>query len=501
MRKNSPIRSNNTAKLQNQNRRYKKLAAGAVAMVLFTSAIADDLNTQAQKMFNDLGMVGNVTQPQAFKGQAMNTYTGGSLFIRTPTKNYQLMSLQLPYIKGSCGGIDAFGGSFSHISSAQFKAMLKNITSAIPGLLFKMMIDSVEPLLGTEMNFFKSIEGLINGTNINTCNAAQKVANFIAKETDLKQNTCKTAALLKGMASDGAEAAQKCKDAAGINEVDAQAATDPDMKAYLPFTGNLVWEAMKKANPSLDTDDIELVMSITGTTIYNKVIDGGIEPTPILPTIRNASDLLYGNNDGAAVSGTGNIVVDMVKCPISSITEPCLIDPATPRQNVTMQALTYRVQEIMRSISSKIADRSGQPTPSEISFINAVPMPVYKLLSSSTAINNTDIADAKIAQYADYVAIEFAYGLLSRAARMGAEGTGAILPGLDPGKIEQLAIHRANARQALKTLESDRIAAYQKAQSFIAISEDIERMQRTMRQGMSQQLSDLMAFSSTGRRW
>ena len=32
-----------------------------------------DLNSQAQQMFTDLGAVGNVTRPQAFKGQTMNT--------------------------------------------------------------------------------------------------------------------------------------------------------------------------------------------------------------------------------------------------------------------------------------------------------------------------------------------------------------------------------------------------------------------------------------------
>ena len=61
---------------------------------------ANNMDAQAQNLFNSLGAVGNVTAPQAFKGQTMNTFTGGSLYYRAPQKNYQLASLQLPYVRG-----------------------------------------------------------------------------------------------------------------------------------------------------------------------------------------------------------------------------------------------------------------------------------------------------------------------------------------------------------------------------------------------------------------
>ena len=80
---------------------------------------AGDLQAEVDSMFNNLGAIGNYTAPGAFRGQTYNTYTGGSIFLRSPNKVYQLASIQFPYVKAGCGGIDVFGGSFSHLSAAE----------------------------------------------------------------------------------------------------------------------------------------------------------------------------------------------------------------------------------------------------------------------------------------------------------------------------------------------------------------------------------------------
>jgi hypothetical protein len=72
---------------------------------------AGDLNTEVNDMFNNLGAIGNYTAPGAFRGQTFNTYTGGSLMMRSPNKVYQLAAIQFPSAKAGCGGIDVFGGS------------------------------------------------------------------------------------------------------------------------------------------------------------------------------------------------------------------------------------------------------------------------------------------------------------------------------------------------------------------------------------------------------
>ena len=72
----------------------KRLIASLLAMTLATTPLAShpaDLNAEMQAMFNDLGALGNVTTPGAFRGQAMNLYTGGSLMMRAPGRNYPLV--------------------------------------------------------------------------------------------------------------------------------------------------------------------------------------------------------------------------------------------------------------------------------------------------------------------------------------------------------------------------------------------------------------------------
>ena len=46
----------------------------------------------------------------------MNLYTGGSLMMRAPGRNYPLATVQLPSLRAGCGGIDIYGGAFSFIN-------------------------------------------------------------------------------------------------------------------------------------------------------------------------------------------------------------------------------------------------------------------------------------------------------------------------------------------------------------------------------------------------
>ena len=156
--------------------RCQRVIATTLAAWLIASPAslhAGDLNTEVNNMFNNLGTIGNYTAPGAFRGQTFNTYTGGSLFMRSPNKVYQLAAIQFPSAKAGCGGIDVFGGSFSHISAAEFKNMLRNITAALPGIAFQLALESVSPLLGGLTKWAKGLETWINNARINSCETAK----------------------------------------------------------------------------------------------------------------------------------------------------------------------------------------------------------------------------------------------------------------------------------------------------------------------------------------
>lgn len=150
----------------------------------------------------------------------------------------------------------------------------------------------------------------------------------------------------------------------------------------------------------------------------------------------------------------------------------------------------------MHSLSEKIATRSGAPDTSEINFVNRVPSPVYRLLSSSNAINNPAISTSKIEQYAQYVAVEFAYSMLARAARMGMDSS-QFNARLSEHQIAQLNAHRSTAMAMLGSIEADRSIAEQRQQSMYQMGEDIDRLDRALRASMPQQVADLLGYATS----
>ena len=152
-----------------------KSANTLIAAMLFSAlAIASpashaaDLNSEMQSMFNDLGALGNVTTPGAFRGQAMNLYTGGSLMMRAPGRNYPLLNAQLPSLRAGCGGIDLYGGAFSFINKQQFISLLQNIGANAVGYAFKLALQSISPDIDKLLTELQDQINKINAMNINS---------------------------------------------------------------------------------------------------------------------------------------------------------------------------------------------------------------------------------------------------------------------------------------------------------------------------------------------
>ena len=444
-----------------------------------------DLNSEAQQMFNDLGAMDNITTPGAFRGQTMNTYTGGSLMLRSPNKVYQLASVQFPYIRAGCGGIDAFGGSFSHISAQEFKNILKNVTSALPGVAFQLALSSVSPLLGEKVQWIKSLETFINNARINSCETAQALVRGAANQAGFDANaSCRRIALTLGAATDEDDAREKCRtNQAGLLD-QARSSGNADAKAMAPFVGNLMWTALKRVT-SLSDEEREMVMNFTGTAIYYPESQQR-EPDIYAPTLSSLADLLYGRAD----AGGGNVFVKYFKCgDFASCTT------LTELPAYTFEPFTTKVEKLMRSLSDKIATRSGAPTPQEIGFVNAVNEPVYRMLSIGNAVKGSGQAEILIAKYRDVIAVDYTYTFLDRELRQGLD---AILTQwkLSLPQQEQARALRERIAGLLVRIGQERTAAYGKVQSFAAVATHLEQLERQLRTSMPQHVIDLIGYST-----
>jgi len=463
----------------------------AVVVALCCSALAlgparlraGDLNSEVNNMFNSLGAIGNYTAPGAFRGQTFNTYTGGSLFMRAPNKVYQLAAIQFPSARAGCGGIDVFGGSFSHISAAEFKNMLRNITAALPGIAFQLALESVSPLLGGLTKWAKGLETWINNARINSCETAKAIVSTAAEAAGFSsQEACSDLAIEMGLETDRDAARRRCAtDRPGIL-ASARSSGDANIRNKAPFVGNLTWKALQRTGTYLDDQERELIMSIVGTVIFYPE-DAARDPEPVAPTITSISQLLYGQ---AAGTGT-NVTQHLLRC--NNYTD---CDVVTLNTSYTHTPFTARVETMMRSIADKIATRTAIPNNSaEVGFVNQTTEPVYKMLSIGATIPGSGLSDSLIAQYRDVIAADYAYVFLERNLRVG-------MAALDKDyTLQQTQRDRANlvrqrAQAMLLQLSQEKNLLYQKVGSFRAVSSHLEQLERQLRSSMPQHVMDML---------
>lgn len=462
---------------------HARILAIAAALATYPAVRAGDLNAEVNNMFNSLGAIGNYTAPGAFRGQTLNTYTGGSLFMRSPNKVYQLAAIQFPSVRAGCGGIDVFGGSFSHISAEEFKNMLRNITAALPGIAFQLALESVSPLLGGLTKWAKGLETWINNARINSCETAKAIVSTAAEAAGFSsQESCADLAIQMGMESDRDAARRRCASDRPSILASARSSTDPNVRNRAPFVGNLTWKALQYTGSYLDDAERELIMSIVGTVIFHPE-DAGRDPELIPPTINSISQLLYGQ-----AAGSGGVVTQHVlRC-----NNYASCDAVTLNTGYSHTPFTARVEMMMRSIADKIATRTAIPNNSaEVGFVNQTTEPVYRMLSIGATIPGSGLADTLITQYRDVIAADYAYVFLERNLRLGM----AALEKdhlLQQGQRERANQIRQRAQSVLIQISQEKATLYQKVGSFRVVSSHLEQLERQLRTNMPQHVMDML---------
>lgn len=461
-----------------------KIRSVAAAIALLTAPSlpwAGDLNSEVNRMFNNLGTIGNYTAPGAFRGQAFNTYTGGSLMLRSQNKTYQLMSIDYPTARAGCGGIDVFGGSFSHISSAELKNMLRNITSALPGVAFQLALDTVSPLLGSVTERFNNLSTMVNNARINSCETAKAMVSSTAEMVGFNaQESCADVAVALGLESDRDSARRRCgTDRPGVLNT-ARNSDNPEAKARAGFAGNITWHALQLVSPNLDNEERELVMSIIGTAVYEEP-----DKNPIVwsATLTSIPQLLYGQSD----TPEGDIEIPMLRC-----------DEYTKCLNVRVDEhyrhtpLTVKVANLMHSIAEKIINRQPIANNSrEIGFVNQTSEPVYRLLSIATSRLGTGLDETLIAQYRDVIAADYAYVFLDRTFRMGMDALEKDYL-LNSQQRQQVAWLRERAMRQAMALSEQKQTVYAKVNSINSMASALDTLDRQLRAGLPQQILDAL---------
>ena len=347
-----------------------------VMLTYFLSlSVFADTNSDLGNFFTNLGYANNVTSSHAYQSQEGGYYSGGSLFLRSPSRDLQLAHVQLPSLNAGCGGIDLVTGGFSFVKGQELIGFAKNIMTDSAPYAFQLAMETYAPQLNEVFSKLQYWAQQINQNNLTSCEAAQTIVGGVwAKHTEAQRQICEDLSVQNNKFSDWAAARQGCGHSGqGDNLLVDQQQTD-EGKKIVTRNVNIVWQALMQ-NDFLQKDVslAQFFMSLSGTLVFDA--NGNSTPYPSL--IKN-KDILKALMDGgrAVVYNCDNTAKD--KC-LSLSTTSISIDPSA--------ALTSRVNTLLMDIESKyVADEAL--TDEEKGFLNSTSIPVLKFIQVSLESGN-----------------------------------------------------------------------------------------------------------------
>lgn len=386
------------------------------------------INTELTGFYNNLGGAAIATPPSVAEGQSAYYVSGGNLTSRVPIRNLQLGSIQLPKISAGCGGIDVFGGSFSMINVDEFIQMMKNIGSNAIGFAFQLALDVISPQISGELKDLRNVINAFNSYATNSCEAAQALVGGAMKLTGMQKSYCQAATPRDGTVPDGAAARKFCADDGDANSTLAAQAAKTDAASKdekLAFSGNLIWEGLKKrgfqpSNQS-DRDLMELIMSISGTVIVPLQDQKDADNNPLAIQFPIGGVTFHDFAQGTGAPGvSGSWLVSMLRCDDTDV-DSCMTVRAYQAGPGGIKTLRTMTEGYVNSIASKIQNAgNGALTQAELNLIGMVRVPIFSLMQAASDVSPETLEFIKQAVI-EYASVELAYSFTSDVFRLAAD--------------------------------------------------------------------------------
>lgn len=254
-------------------KKFSTIAASvAVALALGSTQLAHagGLQSRMDAVFNDMI---NVTQPGVFETQRRGVLSGGSVYVRSPVMNTDLVNLQMPSVKAGCGGIDIFGGSFSFINADQFVQLLRSVAANAKGYAFQVALDIACPDCMAWINNLQAKIQDLNESFGNSCQLAKGIVNDVAGAFGYQRdNEYSITGTVTGLYEDFFGASKNSDGSDTRNQVDTK---KPESAKRI--VGNIVWESLKGGNikswiigAGTEDEEYSTLMSVTGSVIIPK---------------------------------------------------------------------------------------------------------------------------------------------------------------------------------------------------------------------------------------
>ena len=470
----------------------KKHVLATLLAVFIPLSSQANVQTSMQSWFNDIGAYGNVTGPAAYQGQTMNLYSGGSLYMRTPVKNYQLATISPPGFKAGCGGIDLFAGSFSFINKEQLTALLRNIANNAIGYAFMMAVKSISPDLADLMQYLQDQISKVNNLNINSCQAAEgmvaAIGSTLTDKTQEKEGKVAGASL--NLYADVFESWDAWKDRAKAKQT-RQAAISADTRNKDTFDpGNVVWRALSRVN-GVDDETRQLMMSMTGTII---IVPPGEDESGsstdqkakwlYKPGAKITFRQFVGDGSSATATLSGLICDEYADCKNPTYTE----------NGITSGSFAKYVRDKIVTMKQKVESRDagGQGT-IDVSLISTSSLPVWKMLSLAA---NMPGGDFLVENHTQLVAVDVAHSYFTNLAKTLRE---AVQNEMGKGNADVAEAAKSILSRVTEIEQEGRemlVAEYQKGVQVAQMQRSIQWLDQSLKAGLPTNVfQSMMAFN------
>lgn len=336
------------------------LARGLAALALALVAPAC-LAQMAPKMDALFDSMSNVTSPGIVEGQTRGVLTGGAIQARFGTAGIQIAGFSPPSISAGCGGIDAWGGSFSFVNKEQFTNFARKVAANAAGYMFKLALQSMCSACENTMSGVQSTVETVNRYFQNSCETAQLLSDKSGGAAAARAVGASARSFMRSTGIGGDEYENAHQGPGEQSEAAALANSNPDAGAKL-IPGNVVYKAMREAGlgswfgDGTGDEFYQDVMSLTGTLIVCVPGVGGCrapefdtssrekEPVafPIRGTVR-FMDLVLGSRSGP---------LTFLRC-----SGECL--DVTPMPVVTYKGMADRVVDVLSGTQGAYGDDGG----------------------------------------------------------------------------------------------------------------------------------------------
>ena len=405
---------------------YKLAISFILLFILNINNIFAGVGVEMKRLFKSFGADVNLNEGGAYKLQSGGYYTGGSIYTRFPSRNYQFASMQAPSINAGCGGIDIFAGSFSHINADQLVGAMRTVMSNAKGYAFNLSLQTFVPQVYNTMQKMNDIARDINNLNINSCQmSAQLLGGVWPKSDEASRNLCHAMGTSGNKFTDWAKARHECGATSKRKEIN----NDTGIKGFEDQLGdefNLAWIALNKGNiklidgqtkfmsgtkPVNENELAEFFMSLSGTIIGK--VDGDGENAKITlerkPSLARDSELLHMLLFGNSKNNTAEIYECKEKEKCLNVTKQKLV--------LDKDGLINQIEAQLFSIAKKAKSGSDeQLTQAEKNLIENTEIPILRIISLETVNNLGHVINTS--EYTEYIAYDYLLTYLKKILDM-----------------------------------------------------------------------------------